>query len=61
MQAAENIAVSDAAVAALARCLYPTMRDYFESEKGKREFAEWQSRTGTAREDPIEKDFLKAD
>ena len=35
------------AIEALARCLLPTIRSYFESEEGKREFAEWQSRQGT--------------
>ena len=28
---------------ALARCLLPTIRSYFESEDGQREFAEWKS------------------
>ena len=27
---------------ALARCLYPAILAYFESEPGQREFAEWQ-------------------
>ncbi|MDR0935654.1 MAG: hypothetical protein LBM98_03105 [Oscillospiraceae bacterium] len=31
----------------LARCLLPTMRTYFESEEGQRDFAEWQSRKDT--------------
>jgi len=34
------------AIQALARCLYPAIRSYFESEEGQREFAEWQSRRG---------------
>ena len=34
----------DDALEALARCLYPAIRSYFESEEGRREFAEWQSR-----------------
>ena len=34
----------DDALEALARCLYPAIRSYFESEEGQREFAEWQSR-----------------
>ncbi|MCL2003980.1 MAG: hypothetical protein FWG72_08265 [Oscillospiraceae bacterium] len=29
---------------ALARCLLPAIRSYFESEEGQCEFAEWQSR-----------------
>ena len=34
------------AIQALARCLYPAIRSYFESEEGRREFAEWQVRRG---------------
>ena len=34
----------DDALEALARCLYPAIRSYFESEEGQREFAEWKSR-----------------
>lgn len=37
----------DESLEALARCLYPAMLSYFESEQGQREFAEWKSRTGT--------------
>ena len=39
-------AIPDDALEALARCLYPTMVAYFDSEAGKREFAEWQAREG---------------
>ena len=35
------------AIEALARCLYPAMVAYFESEEGQREFAEWQADKGT--------------
>lgn len=28
---------------ALARCLLPDIQAYFESEEGKREFAEWEA------------------
>ena len=28
----------------LARCLYPAIVAYFESEQGQREFSEWQER-----------------
>jgi len=35
-------AIPDDALEALARCLYPAILAYFESESGKREFAEWQ-------------------
>ena len=34
----------DEALGALARCLLPAIRSYFESEDGQREFAEWQAR-----------------
>ena len=34
------------AIEALARRLYPAMVAYFESDEGKREFAEWQARRG---------------
>jgi len=36
----------DSAIEALARCLYPAIRSYFESEEGKKEFAQWQARRG---------------
>ena len=36
----------DDAVQALARCLYPVMVAYFQSEEGQREFAEWQITQG---------------
>ena len=31
------------AIEALARCLLPAIRSYFESEKGKAAFAKWKS------------------
>ena len=31
-------------IEALARCLLPTMRAFFESEEGQKEFAEWKAR-----------------
>ena len=34
------------AIDALARCLYPAMVAYFESEDGQCEFAEWQMQQG---------------
>ena len=37
----------DDAVKALARCLYPAMVAYFESDCGKRKFARWQAEKGT--------------
>jgi len=36
--------IPDNAFKALARCLYPAILAYFESESGKHEFAEWQKR-----------------
>ena len=36
--------IPDEAIGALARCLLPAMRSYFESAEGWREFAEWQLR-----------------
>lgn len=33
-------------IEALARCLFPDIQAYFESEDGKREFAEWQAQQG---------------
>ena len=32
----------DHEIEALARCFLPAMREYFESEEGKKEFEEWQ-------------------
>jgi hypothetical protein len=37
-------AIPDDALEALARCLLPAIRSFYESEEGQREFAEWQSR-----------------
>ena len=34
----------DDALETLARCIYPAIRSYFESEEGQREFEEWKSR-----------------
>ena len=34
--------IPDYELEALARCLFPDMQAYFESEEGKREFAAWQ-------------------
>ena len=40
-------AIPDDALEALARCLYPMMVAFYESDEGQREFAEWQSRKNT--------------
>ena len=39
--------IPDDALEALARCLLPAIRSYYESDEGQREFAEWKSRQGT--------------
>jgi len=36
----------DGALEALARCLYPAMSAYFESDEGQRAFAEWRKQGG---------------
>ena len=33
----------DEAIKSLARCFYPSMVDFFNSEEGQREFAAWQA------------------
>jgi hypothetical protein len=39
--------IPGAEIESLARCFLPFIREYFESEDGQREFAEWQKkRTG---------------
>ena len=35
------------AIEALARCLLPEIRSYFESDEGKTAFAEWKSQQDT--------------
>jgi hypothetical protein len=35
------------AIEALARCLLPAIRSYFESDEGQFEFADWQARQNT--------------
>jgi hypothetical protein len=47
MNRREKIEPSADALEALARCLYPAMVEYFQSEEGQREFAEWQAHQGT--------------
>jgi hypothetical protein len=38
--------INAGALEALARCLLPAIRSYFESDEGQREFAEWQALNG---------------
>jgi len=33
-----------AAIDAFARCIYPAILEYFESEQGQKEFAEWKQK-----------------
>lgn len=48
------------AIEALARCLLPAIRSYFESEEGQREFAEWQAQQRTETPSaPAEKEKLR--
>ena len=47
MRDKEINAIPDNALEALARCLYPSMVAFFESEEGQREFAEWQAHRDT--------------
>ncbi len=35
--------IPDYELEAIARCLLPDMQSYFESDEGKRAFAEWQA------------------
>jgi hypothetical protein len=41
----------DEAIEALARCLYPAMVAYFESDQDKREFAAWKAAQAMAADD----------
>lgn len=42
------------AIEALARCLLPAIRSYFESGEGKAAFAEWKSQQNTEQSEPTE-------
>jgi hypothetical protein len=50
------------AIEALARCLLPAMREFFDSAEGQREFAKWQARQRTEQlaEPPEEKNLREA-
>jgi hypothetical protein len=43
----ENYQVPADAIEALARCLLPGIRSYFESDEGKAAFEEWKSKQDT--------------
>ena len=43
-KAEKSNSIPDDALEALARCLYPAILSYFESDEGQREFDEWKSR-----------------
>jgi len=47
----------DGALEALARCLYPAMAAYFESDEGQRAFADWRKQGG--RQMSVEKEADK--
>ena len=34
----------DHAIEAIARCLWPDIQSYYESQEGQREFSEWKTR-----------------
>ena len=42
--------IPDHEMEALARCLLPEIQKFFESEEGKREFAEWQAQQQAEKE-----------
>jgi hypothetical protein len=46
----ERFTPPDDAIEALARRLYPVIVAFFESDEGKREFAEWKVQQGVAAE-----------
>jgi hypothetical protein len=51
----EPVQIPDNAIEALARCLLPAIQSFFESEEGRREFAEWkaqQTEKSAAAENP---------
>jgi len=46
--------IPDDALEALARCLLPEIRSFFESEEGQREYAEWLlNKSGGAAGSPV--------
>ena len=42
----DSNAIPDDALEALTRCLYPAIVAYYESDRGKCEFADWQAHRG---------------
>lgn len=45
MSADERIPdIPDDVIESLARCIFPAIQKYFESEEGQREFAEWKKK-----------------
>lgn len=47
--------VSDEVIESLARCILPSIRAYFESDEGQREFAEWRATKEKADADKAER------
>jgi len=43
----ESNEIPDDALEALARCMLPAIRSYFESKEGQREFAKWKTLKNT--------------
>ena len=39
-----NSDLPDHEIEAIARCIYPDILEFFESEEGQKEFAEWKAR-----------------
>ena len=52
----EKYQPSTDAIEALARCLLPGIRSYFESDEGKTAFAEWKSKQDTETQSAREKE-----
>ena len=42
----DSMNIPDFAIERLARCMLPMLQQYYESEEGQRELAEWKERQG---------------
>jgi hypothetical protein len=49
----EQVQIPDNAIEALARCLLPAIQTFFESEEGRREFAEWKAQQASKAESAV--------
>ena len=45
-----NIGIPQHEIESIARCLFPAVQRFFESEEGKREFAEWKKKQTVQKE-----------